>query len=45
MTIFNKCANLDSDICSSLQAFAQVILVGPLLINALVFKASAMVFL
>jgi len=44
LTIFSKCANLDSDILSSLRAFAQVILPGPLLMNVLIFRASAMVF-
>ena len=44
LTIFSKCANLDSDILSSLQVFAQVILVWPLLMKALIFRASTMVF-
>jgi hypothetical protein len=44
LTIFSRCANFDSEIFSSLRAFAQVILVGPLLMKALIFRASAMVF-
>lgn len=44
LTIFNKCANLDSDILSSLQVFAQVILFWPPLMKALIFRASTMVF-
>ena len=44
LTIFSKWANLDSEILSSLRAFAQVILVGPPLMNVLIFRASTMVF-
>jgi len=44
LTIFSKRANLDSEIFSSLRACAQVSLVGPLLMKALIFKASTMVF-
>ncbi len=44
LTILSKCANLDSEMFSSLRACAQVILVGPPLMKALIFRASVMVF-
>lgn len=39
LTILSKCANLDSDILSSLRVFAQVIRPGPLLMEGLDFEA------
>ena len=44
LTIFSRCANLDSEMFSSLRACAQVILVGPPLMKAWIFRASTMVF-
>ncbi len=40
LTIFNRCANLASEIFSSLRAFAQVIRPGPLLIKAWILRPS-----
>ena len=40
LTIFSKCANLASEIFSSLRAFAQVIRPGPLLIKAWILRPS-----
>ncbi len=44
LTIFKRCANLDSEISSLLRAWAHVIFVGPSLMKALIFRASFMVF-
>ena len=44
LTIFSKCANLDSEIYSFLRACAQVSLEGPPLMNAWILRACAMVF-
>ncbi len=40
LTIFSKCANLASEIFSSLRAFAQVIRPGPLLIKVCILRPS-----
>lgn len=40
LTIFSKCANLASEIFSSLRVFAQVMRPGPLLIKAWILRPS-----
>ena len=44
LTIFSRCANLDSEIFSALRVCAQVIREGPLLMKVLILRASLMVF-